>query len=113
MTQQIKVYAVLTAKPGCQERLLVLLKGMVAASRAEAGNLQYDLWQEDENPGRFVLEECYRDELSAAAHKSSPHFLNYLSIINDLAERLVVAVSRVDALERAFPSSSDSPETLS
>ena len=92
---------------------MVLLKGMVAPSRAEAGNLQYDLWQEDENPGRFVLEECYRDELSAAAHKSSPHFRNYLSIINDLAERLVVAVSPVDALEGAFPSSSNSPETLS
>ncbi|WP_267898284.1 putative quinol monooxygenase [Teichococcus wenyumeiae] len=51
-----------------------LLNGMTAASRAEPGNLRYDLWQDQTDPGRFVLDELYVDGEAVAAHRATPDF---------------------------------------
>ncbi len=87
MAKQVKIVAVLEAKPGKVDDLKALLGELIAASRAEPGNLRYDLWQDHESPERFVLDELYTDDAAVAAHRASPHFQNYLSFINDLAER--------------------------
>jgi quinol monooxygenase YgiN len=68
---------------------------MIAPSRAEAGNLRYDLWTDQSSPGRFVLDELYADSAAIAAHRASPHFQNYLSKIGDLAERTALALDPV------------------
>lgn len=36
---------------------------------------------------RILLDELYADEDAIAAHRASPHFNNYLSQIENLAER--------------------------
>jgi quinol monooxygenase YgiN len=83
----VKVVAILTARPGKVAELRALLDGMVAPSRAEPGNLRYDLWQDQTDPGRFVLDELYVDAEAVTAHRATAHFQNYLSAINALAER--------------------------
>lgn len=92
----VKVYAVLTALEGRAEELEALLRGMTGPSRAEEGNLRYDLWQDIDNPARFFIDELYRDETAAAAHKASAHFQHYPSRINDLAVRMPLTVTAVD-----------------
>lgn len=87
MSDPVKIVAVLNAKPGRAEALRALLDGMLAASRAEAGALRYDLWCDQADPNRFVLDELYVDSAAVAAHRATPHFQNYLSKISDLAER--------------------------
>jgi len=87
MTSPIKIVAVLTAREGKAEALRNLLGGMIGPSRAEAGNLRYDLWVDQAQPGRYVLDELYEDAAAVAAHRASPHFQVYLASINDLAER--------------------------
>ncbi|APR52099.1 antibiotic biosynthesis monooxygenase [Sphingomonas koreensis] len=87
MTSHIKIVAILTAKPGQAEALRDLLDGMIGPSRSEPGNLRYDLWVDQAEPGRFVLDELYQDAVAVDAHRASGHFQNYLSAINDLAER--------------------------
>ena len=69
------------------EELRALLDGMVVPSRAEPGNLQYDLWRDHADAGRFVLEELYTDDAGVAAHRATPHFEKYSSRINNLADR--------------------------
>ena len=69
---------------------------MTSPSRAEPGNLRYDLWQDVDNPGRFVLDELYKNTDAVASHRATHHFQNYLSRINDLAERTAVVVRSVD-----------------
>ena len=96
MDGSVKVYAVLTAIAGKERELEELLRGMAGPSRAEEGNLRYDLWQDQENPARFVLDELYRDDVSAAAHKASPHFQHYVSRIGDLATRMPITVRPAD-----------------
>ncbi len=66
-------------------------------SRAEPGNLRYDLWQDQSDPNRFVLDELYADADAVAAHRATPHFQNYLSQIGDLAERAAFVLNPVSA----------------
>src|SRR5262245_33557773 len=98
MSTPVNVVAILVARPGKTEELRTLLAGMVGPSRGEQGNLKYNLWQDKADPGRFVLEERYVDDAASAAHHTTPHFKNYLSRVNDLAERTAL---RLDPLEVA------------
>ena len=79
------------------EELRALLDGMVVPSRAEPGNLQYDLWQDHADAGRFVLEELYRDDAAVAAHHATPHFEKYSAKVNDLAERTFMMLDPLEA----------------
>ena len=47
MTANVKIVAVLTARADTVDRLHALLDAMLKPSRAEPGNLRYDLWQID------------------------------------------------------------------
>ncbi len=103
MTSTVKIVAILSAKTGRERELETLLRGMTAPSRAEAGNLRYDLWQDVDNGGRFVLDELYKDTSAVASHRATPHFQNYLSRIGDLAERTAVVVHAVDVVHSREP----------
>lgn len=93
MTDSVKIIAILTARPGKADALRSLLDDMLVASRAEPGNLRYDLWQDQAEPTRFVLDELYADADAVAAHRASPHFQAYLATIADLAERMPLTLS--------------------
>ena len=54
MTANVKIVAVLTARADTVDRLRALLDAMLEPSRAEPGNLRYDLWQDQSDPNRFV-----------------------------------------------------------
>ena len=87
MAAPVKIMAILAARPGRAHELKALLFGMVDACRAEQGNLRWDVWQDEADPSRFVLDELYTDKAAVAAHRETPHFKDYFSKINDLAER--------------------------
>jgi quinol monooxygenase YgiN len=95
MSHPVKTVAILVARPGRSADLRALLDGMLAPSRAEPGNLRYDLWQDQADPARFVLDELYTGDEAVAAHRASPHFRHYASIINDLADRNAVTLDPV------------------
>ncbi|WP_428028935.1 putative quinol monooxygenase [Ancylobacter sp.] len=96
MTIPIKIVALLSARSGKTEELQALLQGMAAASRAEPGNRRYDLWQDSAEPSRFVLDELYADLPALAAHRATPHFQAYLTLIGALAERTALVLAPVD-----------------
>jgi quinol monooxygenase YgiN len=97
MTANVKIVAVLTARADATERLRVLLDGMLEPSRAEPGNLRYDLWQDQSSASRFILDELYADADALAAHRATPHFQNYLAKIGDLAERAAFVLDPISA----------------
>ena len=97
MSGPVKIVAVLTARLGAADQLRTLLDGMLAPSRAEAGNLRYDLWQDQSEPTRFVLDELYTSSNAVAAHRATPHFKAYLAAIGDLAERTAFVLDPVSA----------------
>jgi quinol monooxygenase YgiN len=93
--QVVKVIAILVARPGKAEQLTALLAGMVGPSRAESGNLRWDIWRDREDTRRFVLDELYVDEAAVAAHRATPHFQSYVATIGDLAERMPLRLDPV------------------
>lgn len=68
------VHAVLPIKPEAREAFLAGAAGLVEASRAEPGVLEYGLHESVETPSTFVMIERYADEDAFGAHIASDHF---------------------------------------
>jgi quinol monooxygenase YgiN len=96
MPTPAKITAILTARPGKVDALRALLLGMAPACRAEPGNLRWDVWRDQADADRFVLDELYVDTAAVAAHRETPHFKAYLAVIGDLAERTAIVSEPVD-----------------
>lgn len=81
------------AREGEAGRVRELLRELVAASRAEPGNLAYHAAESTDDPATFRLFEVYADEAAFQAHVASAHFA-----------RLVLegAVPLLEHRERAF-----------
>lgn len=95
MSNPVKIIATLVAKPGKADALRALLDELVAASRAEPGNLRYDLWQDSEEPNRFVVDELYRDDAAVAAHRASSHYQTYGPQLGELADFGILVLNPV------------------
>jgi quinol monooxygenase YgiN len=96
MSTRNKIVALLDAREGKARDLKMLLFGMAPHCRAEPGNLRWDVWEDRSEPGRFVLDELYVDEAAVTAHRETQHFKDYFARIDDLADRLAVALSPAD-----------------
>jgi quinol monooxygenase YgiN len=97
MPKPVKIVAILTAHPGKAKPLRALLDGMVPHCRAEPGNLRWDIWQDQAKPDRYVLDELYRDNAAAIAHRQTPHFKDYVAQISDLADRIALTLAPAEA----------------
>lgn len=95
---QVKITAVLTAHPGKSAELRSLLFDMVPHCRAEPGNLRWDIWQDEANADRFVLDELYVDADAVAQHRDTPHFKNYVGKVGALAERAPLVLNPIDVV---------------
>ena len=49
----------------------------------EQGNLRFDLIQQADNPGRFMIYEAYESEEAAAHHKTTAHYLRWRDDVAD------------------------------
>jgi quinol monooxygenase YgiN len=96
MSILVKTVGILTARQGKGDDLKALLLGMTVACRSEPGNLRWDVWQDQADVGRFVLDELYKDAAAVSAHRKTAHFMNYASRVEDLAERAVFLLNSVD-----------------
>ena len=52
---------------------------MVAPTRAEPGNLDYQVFRDPKDPSLFVLFERYADADAFDAHRATPHFGTWLA----------------------------------
>ena len=43
----------------------------------ESGNLRFDLAQDTNDPGKFIIYEAYESDEAAAAHKDTAHYLKW------------------------------------
>ena len=79
MSGPVKIIAILAPRGDTTAELEALLQRTAQASRAEPGNLQWEIWREQAEPGRFVLNELYVDNDAVIAHRESPHFKEYVA----------------------------------
>ena len=73
------VIAQYRARAGEEDRVAEALRKMVAPTRAEPGNLDYQVFRDRGQPSLFVLFERYADESAFGAHQATAHFSAWLS----------------------------------
>jgi quinol monooxygenase YgiN len=75
---ELSVVVGLRAKAGKEDELRRDLSALVAPSRSEEGNIRYDLFEDQEQPGRFVfVEEWASPELRMRHHEHGPHIQHF------------------------------------
>lgn len=74
------VIAQYKVRAGEEERVEAALKEMRAASRAEPGNLDYQVLRDPGQRAVFVLYERYVDEAAFDAHRATAHFDKWLIV---------------------------------
>jgi quinol monooxygenase YgiN len=73
------VIAQYRARAGEADRVAQALRNMVAPTRAEPGNLDYQVFRDPKDPSLFVLFERYAGEDAFDAHRVAPHFATWLA----------------------------------
>ena len=81
------VFVVFRPKPGQEQRIENILRGMVVNTRKEPGCQRYDFFDSD-NTGRrlFHLVERYADDAALVAHRAADYYKDYRAQIMDLLE---------------------------
>ena len=92
------VIAKYLARAGEEGRVEEALRKMVAPTRAEPGNLDYQVFRDPGQPDVFVLFERYADADAFEAHRASEHFGTWLSgqVLPSLAERTRLDLVPID-----------------
>ena len=70
---KLTVIAIITAKPGCEDKVKAGLQGLVAPTLEEQGCLNYDLHVDNENPAIFAFHENWESEADLDRHLESEH----------------------------------------
>ena len=71
-------------------------------SAREPGVAQFDVFQQQEDPARFVLVEAYRTPEAPAAHKATRHYQTW----RDAVEPMMAEPRRSVKFTKLFPSES-------
>ncbi len=82
-----------TAREGEEQAVAAALANLIEPSRAEPGNLEYQIHRDPANKCVFFLYEKYVDEDAYTAHGQSPHFQQFG--VQD-------GIPRLERRERAF-----------
>ena len=77
--------AKLTIKAEKVDEFVALAKTIIAASRAEAGNISYTLYQDPYERTTFFFFEEWKNQAAIDAHFAMPHFKAFGEKMKDLA----------------------------
>jgi (4S)-4-hydroxy-5-phosphonooxypentane-2,3-dione isomerase len=65
------------------ERFIEATKDNASNTRKEPANVRFDFLQSEEDPGRFLLYEVYRDSQGFADHQKTAHYLRWKETVTD------------------------------
>ncbi|WP_050183919.1 putative quinol monooxygenase [Domibacillus robiginosus] len=61
-----------------EEAFLAQIRSLVEGSRAEAGNISYDLMKDTEQEQVYTMVEVWKDAEAVALHNTSSHFTAFV-----------------------------------
>ncbi len=83
---KLTIVANITAAPHEIDLVKAELEKRAPITRAEAGCLQYDLHQDDENPARFMFYESWASCEPWQGHMNAQHLKDYLAATEGAVE---------------------------
>lgn len=76
---------------GKEEEFIKAAQPLINGTRAEEGNLSYNLYQNPSNPASFLFYEEYKDNHAMDVHAASAHFQAFGKAIEGmLQEELII-----------------------
>ena len=75
---KLTVVANIKANPDQIDLVRVELEKLIAVTRAEAGCINYDLHQDNDNPAHFMFYEIWESRELWQTHMSAPHLAAYM-----------------------------------
>ena len=86
----LTIIAHIHAKPSHREKVKSELVKLIAPTQAEAGCLQYDLHQDNENPDQFLFVENWENKKTWDDHMKAPHLAAFGKATDGALESVVV-----------------------
>ncbi|MEE4378103.1 MAG: putative quinol monooxygenase [Candidatus Competibacteraceae bacterium] len=87
---KLTIVANITAKAGKTDLIKAKLEKLIDTTRAEAGCLQYDLHQDNENPAHFMFYENWESRELWQAHMHAQHIKDFLAATDGAVETFTV-----------------------
>jgi quinol monooxygenase YgiN len=89
----IIVLAKITAKENMANNIINEAQGLIKATRAEKGNIEYNLYAPADDPNTLLFVEKWEEKKDLESHIEQPHFVNFGPAIGDyLAKDLDISV---------------------
>lgn len=80
------VVAEAQAKAGQEDALRAAFLRCIDPTRAESGCVQYDLHEDTEKPGHFIMFERWTSRQALDEHLKTPHLTEFLGLLPSLLE---------------------------
>jgi quinol monooxygenase YgiN len=87
---KLTIVANIHAKADKVELVKAELEKLIAITRAEAGCLQYDLHQDNDNPAHFMFYENWETRDLWQTHMGAPHLAAYMAATDGAVENFVL-----------------------
>jgi len=87
---KLTIIANITANEGKIDLVKAELEKLIAPTRAEAGCLQYDLHQDNENPAHFLFFENWESRGLWQYHMNAGHLKDYLAAVEGAVAEFTV-----------------------
>ena len=79
--EALTIVASITVKPEFKEEVLKAIQKVVSATRKEPGNIFYDVFEDVNNPLKFVFIETWKSQAAIDSHKKSAHFNEFVKAV--------------------------------
>jgi len=83
--EPLTIVATVTVKPEFKDDVLKAIKTVVDATRKEPGCIFYDVFEDVNNPLKFVFIETWKSKEAIDSHNSSVHLTNFVKTIEGKA----------------------------
>lgn len=83
---QLSLVAIIRAKPGMGDEMGRRLGALVEPSRAEPGNLNYDLHRSNDTPDVWILYENWKTPSDLDVHFAQPYMQAFVAVLPEVLE---------------------------
>lgn len=75
---EVNCLLILTAKKGREKQLKKALEALISPTHQESGCLMYELWEDANDSGKFILFERFSSQEALDEHIKQPYVQNFI-----------------------------------
>lgn len=91
----LTVIAYMKAAPGKEDELRAALEALIEPTSKEAGFVNYDLHQAEDDPGKFFFYENWESGEHLDAHLAAPHLVDFAQRMGEWLDEDGLTINRV------------------